>query len=131
MYIDDEKSMCDLSLSRIISLVWMTRQHTIDVAGQLLMMRRGRLASICDPAGEMICKPPLCIHTRFLCVMRINAGPFVHPTMRTYPRISPRISRARDFATDCAREIDRRTTLFRRDRISREDNNIFLNRSRA
>lgn len=46
------------------------------------MARRGRLASICDPAGEMICKPPLCIHTRFLYVQIFNAGPFVHPTMR-------------------------------------------------
>lgn len=42
----------------------------VDVAGQLLMARRGRLASICDPAGEMICKPPLHIRTRFICVMQ-------------------------------------------------------------
>ncbi|KAI4504033.1 hypothetical protein M0802_000504 [Mischocyttarus mexicanus] len=28
-----------------------------DIAGQLVMTRRARLASICDPDGEMICKP--------------------------------------------------------------------------
>lgn len=76
------------------------------------MACRGRLASICDPAGEMICKPPLCIHTRFLCVMQINAGPFVRLTMQRVLESSsshPSISRARDFATNC--EIHRRTTI--------------------
>lgn len=77
--------------------------NTVDIAGQLLMARRGRLASICDPAGEMICKPPLCIHTKFLYVQIFNAGPFVHPTTR---RESSGF-RLESHVLDCARDINK------------------------
>lgn len=77
------------------------------------MARRGRLASICDPAGEMICKPPLCIHTRFLCVMQINAGPFVHLTIQRVLESSSSRQGSHVLATlpRIAHEIHRRTTI--------------------